>query len=559
VTGVSLVLTRLRNLSLSAKLLSLVGTFLAIFLAFAVLVYRTIDREKVNGPIYREIVQGKDLVADVLPPPEYIIEAYLLVLQMVDETDQPSVSRLVEKSKQLRADYDERHAVWVAELAPGQIRSEMVERSYTPALEFFRLRDEQFIPAILAGNRDRARELARGDMKKQYELHRDAIDKVVSLTNAHNALTEKNAAVSITESGTALGILGLAVVAVVLLMGWVAYRVGGTLAQRIKLATRAAEQVASGDLTVAMKTADGGDETGQLLRAIDQMSANLHSLVARVKKSSIDLMSTATQLTATSKQQEGTVSGFGAATTEIAAAVKEISATSQELLSTMNGVNSVASQTAALAEGGRASLEGMDATMRQLAQATASISSKLSAIREKAADINVVVTTITKVADQTNLLSVNAAIEAEKAGEYGLGFLVLAREIRRLADQTAVATLDIEQIVRQMQGAVSAGVMEMDKFTEEVRQGVGSVGRISTQLGQIIAQVQGLSDRFDQVNEGMRSQSTGARQINDAMISLADGARQTTGSLREFNSATDHLRDAVSELKQEISHFKMSG
>jgi len=559
VTGVSQVLTRLRNLSLSAKLLSLVGTFLVIFLAFAVLVYRTIDRDKVNGPIYKEIVQGKDLVADVLPPPEYIIEAYLLVLQMVDETDQPTINRLIEKSKQLRADYDLRHAVWVAELAPGQIRTEMVERSYSPAIEFFRLRDEQFIPAILAGNRERARELARGDMKKQYEQHRDAIDKVVSLTNDRNARTEKAAASSITESATALGILGTAVVGVVLLMGWVAYRVGGTLAQRIKLATRAAEQVASGDLTVATKAAEGEDETGQLLRAIDQMSLNLHSLVARVKKSSIDLMSTATQLTATSKQQEGTVSGFGAATTEIAAAVKEISATSQELLSTMDGVNNVASQTAALAEGGRAALEGMDATMRQLASATASISSKLSAIREKAADINVVVTTITKVADQTNLLSVNAAIEAEKAGEYGLGFLVLAREIRRLADQTAVATLDIEQIVRQMQGAVSAGVMEMDKFSEEVRQGVGSVGRISTQLGQIIAQVQGLSDRFDQVNEGMRSQSTGARQINDAMISLADGARQTTGSLREFNSATDHLRDAVTELKQEISHFKMSG
>jgi methyl-accepting chemotaxis protein WspA len=544
-------------MSLSAKLLSLVATFLLVFLAFALVVYRTIDREKVNGPIYKDIVQGKDLVADVLPPPEYIIEAYLLVLQLTDETDPANIHRLIDKSKQLRADYDERRAVWVAELAPGQIRTEMIDRSYAPAIEFFRLRDEQFIPAVLAGNRDKASELAHGEMRRQYNLHRDAIDQVVSLTNARNAETEQNAAVSMRESGTALGILGAAVVAIVLLMGWVAFRVAGKLGERIVLATRAAEQVAGGDLTVAVKV-DSTDETGTLLRAIDQMSSNLHSLVARVKKSSIDLMSTATQLTATSKQQEGTISGFGAATTEIAAAVKEISATSQELLSTMDGVNQVSSQTAALAEGGRASLEGMDATMRQLAQATASISAKLSAIREKAADINVVVTTITKVADQTNLLSVNAAIEAEKAGEYGLGFLVLAREIRRLADQTAVATLDIEQIVRQMQGAVSAGVMEMDKFTEEVRQGVGSVGRIGSQLGQIIAQVQSLSERFDQVNEGMRSQSQGARQINDAMISLADGAKQTTGSLREFNSATDHLRDAVSELKQEISHFKMS-
>ncbi len=87
--------------------------------------------------------------------------------------------------------------------------------------------------------------------------------------------------------------------------------------------------------------------------------------------------------------------------------------------------------------------------MQRLADATGSISAKLGVVREKASGINSVVTTITKVADQTNLLSINAAIEAEKAGEAGRGFLVVAREIRRLADQTAVATLDIEQMVRR--------------------------------------------------------------------------------------------------------------
>ena len=113
----------------------------------------------------------------------------------------------------------------------------------------------------------------------------------------------------------------------------------------------------------------------------------------------------------------------------------------------------------------------MATEMKQLVESTASVSAKLGMIREKADSINAVVTTITKVADQTNLLSINAAIEAEKAGEYGRGFLVVAREIRRLADQTAVATLDIETMVRQMQDAVSAGVMQMDKFADEVRSG----------------------------------------------------------------------------------------
>jgi methyl-accepting chemotaxis protein WspA len=166
-----------------------------------------------------------------------------------------------------------------------------------------------------------------------------------------------------------------------------------------------------------------------------------------------------------------------------------------------------------------------------------------------------VVTTITKVADQTNLLSINAAIEAEKAGEYGRGFLVVAREIRRLADQTAVATLDIETIVRHMQDAVSAGVMQMDKFSGEVRAGVQRVAEISGQTGQIIEEVQALSDRFRSVNEGMRNQSVGAAQINEAMGQVTAGAQQTQTALEEFNKATMHLRQSVEVLNQEVAQF----
>src|SRR4029077_12542563 len=148
-------------------------------------------------------------------------------------------------------------------------------------------------------------------------------------------------------------------------------------------------------------------------------------------------------------------------------------------------------------------------------------------------NINLVVSTITKVADQTNLLSINAAIEAEKAGEYGRGFLVVAREIRRLADQTAVATLDIESMVRHMQDAVSAGVMQMDKFSGEVRQGLGRIQEIHGQTGQIIAEVQSLTALFEAVNEGMHQQSIGAQQISEAMSQMTESSRQTASSLEE--------------------------
>jgi methyl-accepting chemotaxis protein WspA len=351
----------------------------------------------------------------------------------------------------------------------------------------------------------------------------------------------------------AILILSIVIIIPVVLVAKVVAR---SISRPIEDAALVAERVAAGDLTSRVESTATG-ETGRLLKAITTMTEYLRSLIGQIQRSSVSLMSTATEIGATSRQQDQTVNEYGASTQQAVAAVQQISATSQELLRTMNEVSDVAGRTTEMASAGRNVLAGMDRTMRQLAESTGSIASKLSIISERASNINLVVTTITKVADQTNLLSINAAIEAEKAGEYGLGFLVVAREIRRLADQTAVATLDIEGMVKEMQYSVSAGVMEMDKFSDQVRQGVDEVSHISEKLGQIIAAVQALTERFEQVNEGMRAQSQGAEQIREAMIRLNDAAQQTTQSLHEFNKANVHLREAVGGLKVEVSRFHL--
>src|SRR4051812_4512734 len=200
----------------------------------------------------------------------------------------------------------------------------------------------------------------------------------------------------------------------------------------------------------------------------------------------------------------------------------------------------------------------MEATMRQIMEASGSITGKLAVLSERTGNINSVVTTITKVADQTNLLSLNAAIEAEKAGEYGLGFAVVAMEIRRLADQTAVATYDIEKMVKGMQGAVSAGGVGVDKFSEEARRGVGEIEQVSTHLGQIINQVQTLTPRFQTVNEGMHAQATGASQISETLTQLTEAAQQTAESLRHSNSAIEQLNGAARGLQASVARFKLS-
>jgi methyl-accepting chemotaxis protein WspA len=288
------------------------------------------------------------------------------------------------------------------------------------------------------------------------------------------------------------------------------------------------------------------------------MAQSLQTIVRGVKQATININSTATQLAATAREQDGSSQSLGASTTQIAAAIKEISTTAADLSQLMERVDQSANATADLARDGRQSLQGMTTAMQSLDEGTHSIAGRLSTISEKASSINAIVTTITKVADQTNLLSVNAAIEAEKAGEHGVGFLVVAREIRRLADQTAAATLDIEQTVRHMQGAVSAGVMEMDRFSEQVRRGVTETARIGGQLGEIIQQVEAGTGDFRQVAEGMKAQTEGAKQISDAMGQLTSGAREAVTAAHETCKAAAGLQESITSLRDGIAAFKIS-
>lgn len=228
-------------------------------------------------------------------------------------------------------------------------------------------------------------------------------------------------------------------------------------------------------------------------------------------------------------------------THQVVVTTKEISATSLELAQTMQEVTNLSEESATAAASSQSGLARMEATMQEMEAATHSIAEKLSAIQERAADITSVVTTITKVADQTNLLSLNAAIEAEKSGEYGRGFAVVAREIRRLADQTAVATLEIERIVYEMRAAVSAGVVGMEQFSQEVHHGVENVRTAGGQLEQIIDQVQALPPRFEMVNEGMQAQAEGAQQISIAMARLNEAAQQTADALHASTQAIAQL------------------
>jgi methyl-accepting chemotaxis protein WspA len=293
-----------------------------------------------------------------------------------------------------------------------------------------------------------------------------------------------------------------------------------------------------------------------LLKRAEESEARLHGMldtsivedISPRKAVEEHLQHLIEQLTASSKELEAMMTAQVTSTNQIVASAQQIAATSQELVQTMQGVTGMAADTATAAEGGQTGLARMQATMQTMEGATRTIADRLAVINERAANITSVVTTISKVAEQTNLLSLNAAIEAEKAGQYGRGFAVVAREIRRLADQTAEATLDIEHIVQEMTSAISAGVVGMDQFAHEVRQGAEAVRTVAAQLAQIISAVQMLTPRFNAVHAGMQAQAQGAQQINAAMVQWRDAAQQTMDAAHASTRAMVQLSEVSQSL-----------
>ena len=373
----------------------------------------------------------------------------------------------------------------------------------------------------------------------------------------HNKAVADQAVAAIDDAViTAKVIMGISLVFAVLAAGLCGLLLMRAIMAPMNRIVQILEIMRTGDLSTRLNL-ERKDEFGAVETGFNDMMAELTSLVSQAQRSSVQVTTSVTEIAATSKQQQATATETAATTTEIGATSREIAATSRDLVRTMTEVSTAADQASVAAGSGQQGLARMEETMHSVMGAADLVNAKLAILNEKAGNINQVVVTIVKVADQTNLLSLNAAIEAEKAGEYGRGFAVVATEVRRLADQTAVATYDIEQMVREIQSAVSAGVMGMDKFSEEVRRGMSEVQQVGEQLSQIIHQVQALAPRVLMVNEGMQAQATGAEQINHALVQLGDASSQTVESLRQASFAIDELSQVAVGLRSGVSRFKV--
>ena len=540
----------MKNWTLRQRILASFAVIIAIMLLMIVAAYsRLVSIESSEDKVRTDSIPGLYYSSMIRSA---WVDSYVQTLHLMnDVTGRP----LTKEEKDLYASYEAR-----LEKELAGYRSTISDGTDESEYEAFLVRHKAYdasldtVVALFEKNdMDQARRLLVEQLTPAWNAGRQQLNKMIE--------DNQNAAIHASNNISDAVLAAKASMLVSLLIAVIAASVCGFLLLRAIMSpmqriVSILDVMRSGDLSKRLDL-ERKDEFGAVETGFNDMMAELTALVSQAQRSSVQVTTSVTEIAATSKQQQATATETAATTTEIGATSREIAATSRDLVRTMTEVTSAADQASILAGSGQQGLARMEDTMHQVMGAADLVNAKLAILNEKAGNINQVVVTIVKVADQTNLLSLNAAIEAEKAGEYGRGFAVVATEVRRLADQTAVATYDIEQMVREIQSAVSAGVMGMDKFSEEVRRGMSEVQQVGEQLSQIIHQVQALAPRVLMVNEGMQAQATGAEQINHALVQLGDASSQTVESLRQASFAIDELSQVAVGLRSGVSRFKV--
>ncbi len=336
-------------------------------------------------------------------------------------------------------------------------------------------------------------------------------------------------------------------------IGWLVAR---SITKPIEMAASVATKIARGDLSEEVRVIGRG-EPRALLAAMREAEQSLVALLRRVQLAGGALGETGGEIRLGAREQGELAQQFGTSSTEIAAAVHEITSTQQELNVSVQAVASEVRQTTDAASSGRTALGRLTGEMDGLALGASSVAVRLQDIRERADRINLVIASMSKIANQTNLLAVNAAMEAERAGEAGAGFRAVAREIRRLSAQTAEATLSIESIVTEMQSAVASGVDDMESYGESVRSGVSNATAIGKELGQVISGIERVGGELDLVARGMEAQALGVTQVAEAIATLTDGATRTAATSQRFALASVDLETRATEFDREVKAFRL--
>jgi methyl-accepting chemotaxis protein len=500
----------MKNILIRTKLLILIGISILGLTVFGILSYYTIEKLKINGHLYNKIVEGKDLVADILPPPEYIIESYLVVLEMVNSKSDTELENYIGNFTSLEKDYYNRHEYWSKVLEEGEIKNNMVQLSFESADKFYKKITSELIPLLKSKDKEKALTLIDLEIKPLYNEHRKFIDKVVELSNNQNGNVEIEAKSTIHVSYVILFLLFLTIIVIIILFS---IFIINSITTPLKRGVEFAHQIAEGNLQ-SEYIFTNNDEIGQLAKSLTEMVKQLNQVVSSVANSSSLIAITSQQFSSASQL-------ISQGANEQASSIEEISSSVEEMVSGIQQNADNAKQTEHISDHSRTGIVSLANHTKTIIESNRTVAEKIKIIND--------------IAFQTNILALNAAVEAARAGDQGKGFAVVASEVRKLAERSKSAADEIIQLTNTNLS-----------LTEET----------GNRMNIILPDIEKATDLVKEIVASSMEQNNGAEQMNNAIQQLNNVTQQNASSSEELATNAEQLALHAKELNDIIAYFK---
>lgn len=408
----------------------------------------------------------------------------------------------------------------------------------------------------LQGKFDEAKQNASTDAAAKYKVANEKLDRLVAIQGEVGKELYKEAEDDYRFIRNTTVVVTLIATLAAIAFGLLLTRMIATpLLHGVELA----EAIAGGDMThkVDAIMLNRTDEIGQLMNSLNKMSGNLKSVIGNISQASNQIASASEELSSTAEQMSRGMQHQTSQTSQIASAMEEMSATVLEVAKNSQSASSSANEASSTAQKGGEVVTKTISGMMSIAATVEQSARTIGELGKSSDQIGEIVAVIDDIADQTNLLALNAAIEAARAGEQGRGFAVVADEVRKLAERTTKATKEIAQMIKNIQKETGSAVSAMEAGTKEVKEGVNLANQAGKSLVMIVDAVNKVNDMIRQIATAAEQQSTAAEEISKSIEEIASVTKETSAGSNQTATASHELSRMATELQGTVGQFKI--